>query len=87
MGGRGMRGRMEGFTKCTLILLILFGCLTCSAAPQTTPPGYSHRGLLTIRNTLWARQGKQATIVGGETGRLEDTRRRGPTPCGATGGD
>ena len=43
-------GREGGIHECRRTLS---GCLSSSAAPEATPPGYSPRGNSTRGNTLW----------------------------------
>ena len=57
----GTRGAREGgIHHCTHTLS---RCLTCSTAPQATPPGYSHQGNSMRGNALYVLQDKQGTRV------------------------
>ena len=68
MGG-GREGRIYSCTRT------VSGCLSCSAAPQATPPGYSPRGNSNRGNALWVPQGNRATGCR-EEGRVVEERRR-----------
>ena len=54
--------RGGGVYSCTRTVS---GCLSCSAAPLATPPGYSPRGNSTRGSELWVPQGNRARGRGG----------------------